>query len=73
MYGFGRIRFHRRIDPSIQYPHGDVARAMIVFAPDIEARHFLDVGAIVHSDESPYRAELIAVMSGHGLVPAPPQ
>ena len=54
MYGFGWIAFRWRIDPSIQYAHADVARAMIVFAPDIEARHFLDVGAIVNSDESPY-------------------
>jgi quercetin dioxygenase-like cupin family protein len=52
-------------------PHSDTARALIVIAPDIGAQYFRDVGTIVNAGGPPDLAKLLALMSEHGLVPAP--
>jgi quercetin dioxygenase-like cupin family protein len=54
-------------------PYGETARALIVLVPDIGAQYFRDVGAVLNAGAPPDRAKLFAVMSGYGLVPAPPQ
>ncbi|MGO4329101.1 cupin domain-containing protein [Cupriavidus sp. 2TAF22] len=53
-------------------PHGDTARALIVMTPDLGAQYFRDVAAIINGGGPPDRARLAEVMSGYGLVPAPP-
>lgn len=54
-------------------PFGDTTRALIVLTPDIGAQYFRDVGAIVNAGDPLDRTKLIAVMSGYGMIPAPPQ
>jgi mannose-6-phosphate isomerase-like protein (cupin superfamily) len=54
-------------------PHDELARALIVLAPDIGAQYFRDVGAVVNVGAPPDRGKLLAVMSRYGLVPAPPK
>ena len=51
-------------------PHSEAARALIVLTPDIGARYFRDVGAVVNAGGPPDRAKLVSVMSAYGLVPA---
>jgi quercetin dioxygenase-like cupin family protein len=54
-------------------PHSEVARALIVLAPDIGAQYFRDVAAVVNDSGPPDRAKLLEVMSRYGLAPAPPK
>jgi len=54
-------------------PHGEAARALIVLTPDIGARYFRDVAAVVNADGPPDRAKLLEVMSKYGLAPAAPR
>lgn len=54
-------------------PHGELARALIIMAPDIGAQYFRDVGAVVSAGGPPDRGKLLAVMSRYGLIPAPPK
>ena len=54
-------------------PHDELARALIVMTPDIGAQYFRDVGAVVNAGGPPDRAQLMAIMSRYGLVPAPPK
>ena len=54
-------------------PHKEHARALIVLTPDIGARYFREVGAVVNVGGPPDRAKLLEVMSRYGLVPAPPK
>lgn len=54
-------------------PHAELARALIIMAPDIGAQYFRDVGAVVNVGGPPDRGKLLAVMSRYGLVPAPPE
>lgn len=55
-------------------PFGEVARALITLSPDIGARYFDDVAAVVNAGGGPPdKAALLAVMSRHGLVPAAPR
>lgn len=54
-------------------PFDDVARALIILSPDIGARYFVDVAAIVNAGGPPDKAALIAVMGRYGLVPAVPK
>jgi quercetin dioxygenase-like cupin family protein len=52
-------------------PFAGVARALITLAPDIGARYFQDVAAVVNAGGSPDKAALVAVMSKYGLAPPP--
>ena len=54
-------------------PSGSVARALITLAPDIGARYFEDVAAVVDAGGPPDKAALVAVMSRYGLMPAAPK
>jgi uncharacterized cupin superfamily protein len=54
-------------------PFSQTARALIVNSPDIGARYFKDVAAVVNAGGPPDKAALIAVMSRYGLVPAGPR
>ena len=54
-------------------PFSKTARALIVNSPDIGARYFEDVAAVVNAGGPPDKAALIAVMSRYGLVPAGPR
>jgi uncharacterized cupin superfamily protein len=54
-------------------PFSETARALIVNSPDIGARYFKDVAAVVNARGPPDKAALIAVMSRYGLVPAGPR
>ena len=54
-------------------PFGSVARALITLAPDIGARYFEDVAAVVDAGSPPDKAALVAVMSRYGLMPAAPK
>ena len=54
-------------------PFGSVARALITLAPDIGARYFEDVAAVVDAGGPPDKAALVAVMSRYGLMPAAPK
>jgi quercetin dioxygenase-like cupin family protein len=54
-------------------PHDEAARALIVMTPDIGAQYFREVGAAVNVGGPPDRAQLMAIMSRYGLVPAPPK
>jgi uncharacterized cupin superfamily protein len=51
-------------------PHGAAAKALIVLTPDIGARYFRDVAAVVNAGGPPDRAALLGVMERYGLVPA---
>jgi quercetin dioxygenase-like cupin family protein len=54
-------------------PHDRPARALIIMAPDIGARYFRDVSAVVNAGGPPDKAKLLAVMAAYKLVPAPPK
>ena len=54
-------------------PFGNVARALITMAPDVGAKYFQDVAAVVSAGGPPDKAALVAVMSRYGLVPANPR
>ena len=54
-------------------PFDSVARALITLAPDIGARYFEDVAAVINAGGPPDKAALVAVMSRYGLVPAAPR
>lgn len=54
-------------------PFGVVARALITLSPDIGAKYFEDVAAVVNAGAPPNKAALVAVMSRYGLVPAAPK
>jgi quercetin dioxygenase-like cupin family protein len=53
-------------------PTTSLARALIVMSPDVGARYFEDVAAVVNTGGPPDKAALMAVMSRYGLVPAAP-
>jgi quercetin dioxygenase-like cupin family protein len=53
-------------------PHAVAARALVVNTPDIGARYFREVAAIVNAGGAPDKSRLVAVMQAHGLVPAAP-
>jgi quercetin dioxygenase-like cupin family protein len=54
-------------------PFATVARALITLAPDIGAKYFEEVAAVVNAGGPPDKAALVAVMGRYGLVPAPPR
>ena len=54
-------------------PHGEIARALIVLTPDIGAKYFRDVAAVVNIGGPPDRERLLKVMSNYGLKPASPK
>lgn len=54
-------------------PFDTVARVLITMAPDIGAKYFEDVAAVVNASGPPDKAALVAVMSRYGLVPAAPR
>ena len=54
-------------------PHAAAARSLVMQTPDIGARYFRDVAAVVNGGGPPDRAKLVAVMSAYGLVPATPR
>jgi len=53
-------------------PHRETAKALIVMTPDIGAQYFHDVAEVVNTGGPPDKARLLEVMSGYGLVAAPP-
>ena len=53
-------------------PHGAVARALVVNAPDIGAGYFREVAAIAGAGGPPDRTKLLETMRRYGLVPASP-
>lgn len=53
-------------------PHREVARALVVNAPDIGAGYFREVAAVAGAGRPPDRAQLMDIMRRYGLVPAPP-
>jgi uncharacterized cupin superfamily protein len=53
-------------------PHAVAARALVINTPDIGARYFRDVSAVVGAGGPPDKAKLVAVMQRYGLVPAAP-
>jgi len=53
-------------------PFSNVARALITLAPDIGAKYFEDVAAVINAGGLPDKAALVAVMSRYGLIPAAP-
>jgi quercetin dioxygenase-like cupin family protein len=54
-------------------PFAEVARALIVMAPDVGAQYFRDVAAVVGAGGPPDRTALLAVMGRYGLVPSAPR
>ena len=54
-------------------PRDVTARALVMLTPDIGARYFREVGALVRDGSPPDRAKLVEVMSRYGLVPATPK
>lgn len=52
-------------------PHREVARALVVNAPDIGAGYFREVAAVAAAGRPPDRAQLLEIMRRYGLVPAP--
>jgi uncharacterized cupin superfamily protein len=48
-------------------------RALVILTPDIGARYFQEVAAVVNVDGAPDRARLASVMSSYGLVPVAPR
>ena len=54
-------------------PFDSVARALITMAPDVGAKYFQDVTAVVSAGGPPDKAALVAVMSRYGLAPANPR
>jgi quercetin dioxygenase-like cupin family protein len=54
-------------------PFAETARALIVQSPDIGAKYFRDVAAVVNAGGPPDKAALVSVMSRYGLVPAAPK
>ena len=53
-------------------PHREVARALVVNAPDIGAGYFREVAAVAAAGRPPDRARLAEIMGRYGLVPAAP-
>src|SRR5262245_45103712 len=53
-------------------PHSDLARALIVLAPDIGAQYFRDVAAVINAGGPPDPRKLTEIMTHYGLVLAPP-
>jgi uncharacterized cupin superfamily protein len=53
-------------------PFDRTARALITLAPDIGAKYFEDIAAVVAAGRPPDKAALAAVMQRHGLVPGMP-
>ena len=51
-------------------PHGTVARALVVNAPDIGAGYFREVAAVAGAGGAPDRTKLVEIMHRYGLVPA---
>ncbi len=54
-------------------PHEETARALVVLTPDIGPQYFRDIGAVVNAGGPPDLAQVVAVMSRYGLVPALPK
>jgi len=54
-------------------PHSAPARALIILTPDIGARYFQDVAAVVNVGGPPDRDRLREVMVRYGLKLAPPK
>jgi quercetin dioxygenase-like cupin family protein len=53
-------------------PHHEVARALVVNAPDIGAGYFREVAAIAGAGRPPDRVQVVEIMRRYGLVPAAP-
>lgn len=54
-------------------PHDHTARALIILTPDIGARYFRDIAAIVNAAGPPDRAQLQAIFARYGIVPSQPR
>jgi uncharacterized cupin superfamily protein len=53
-------------------PHAEVARALVINTPEIDAQYFRDVAAIVNAGGPPDRVKLVATMQQYGLTPSAP-
>ncbi|WP_017329126.1 cupin domain-containing protein [Burkholderia stagnalis] len=53
-------------------PHEETARALVVMSPDIGARYFRDIAAVVKAGGPHNRERLVEVMVRYGLAPAKP-
>jgi uncharacterized cupin superfamily protein len=53
-------------------PHAEVARALVINTPEIDAQYFREVAAIVNAGGPPDRAKLMATMRQFGLTPVAP-
>ncbi len=54
-------------------PARETARALVIITPDIGARYFHDVAAVINAGGPPDRAKLGMIMARHGLVPVAPK
>jgi quercetin dioxygenase-like cupin family protein len=54
-------------------PSAETARALVILTPDMGARYFHDVAAVVNGGGPPDRTKLLAIMTRYGLVPAAAQ
>ncbi|MGH7125740.1 MAG: cupin domain-containing protein [Stellaceae bacterium] len=54
-------------------PHDKPARALVILTPDIGLGYFREVAEVANAPGPPDRAKLVAVMTRHGLVLAPPK
>jgi quercetin dioxygenase-like cupin family protein len=53
-------------------PHTEMARALVINTPEIDAQYFREVAAIVNAGGPPDRAKLMATMKQFGLTPVAP-
>ncbi|MDN0084091.1 cupin domain-containing protein [Crenobacter sp. SG2305] len=53
-------------------PFEATVRALIILSPDIGEQYFRDIAALFKGEYPPDKAEVVAVMSRYGLVPAAP-
>jgi uncharacterized cupin superfamily protein len=54
-------------------PARETARALVMMTPDIGAKYFREVAALIHAGGPPDRTKLAEIMTRHGLVPAAPK
>jgi quercetin dioxygenase-like cupin family protein len=57
---------------SFDNSHSVEARALVINTPDIGPEYFREIAAIVSAGGPPDRAQMMATMQRHGLVPAVP-
>jgi quercetin dioxygenase-like cupin family protein len=53
-------------------PHSEVARALVINTPEIDAQYFREVAALVNGSGPPDRVKFMGVMQRFGLMPVAP-